>query len=139
MEKTQIENKAQEFIDALHTLENGSIDDVGQLVDLFAEDAMLNNSALDSKEQTLEGRDAILRFWTQYKESLGQAKSEFRQITFNQSAAGLFWETEGTNPAGDKVNYHGATLLEFSREGQITYFRGYYDTRELVLKAEKPD
>ena len=134
MENTQIETKAQAFVDALHALESGSANDANQLVALFAEDATLNNSALDSKEQTLKGREAILKFWTQYKETLGKVNSDFRQITFNDKAAGLFWETEGTNAVGDSISYHGATLLEFSEEGQITHFRGYYDTRELVVK-----
>jgi len=134
MSNTQIETQAQQFIDALHALETGSVDDVKQLVDLFAEDATLNNSALDSKEQTLKGREAIMKFWTEYKETLGKVNSDFRQMTFNENAAGLFWETEGYNTVGDSISYHGASLLEFSKEGQITHFRGYYDTRELVVK-----
>lgn len=135
MGNMQIETKTQEFVDALHTLENGSVNDVAPLVALFAEDATLNNSALDDKEQILKGRNEIRRFWTQYKETLGKADSDFRQLTFNERASGLFWETEGINPSGESVSYHGATLLEFSQEGQITHFRGYYDTRELVVKS----
>lgn len=135
METSQIANKAQEFINALHTLENGSPDDAGQITALFAPGARLNNSALDHKHQTLEGTDAILGFWTQYKETLGDVRSNFHQITANQNSAGLFWTTDGTNPAGDTVHYHGATLLEFDETGAIIHFRGYYDTRELTVKA----
>ena len=135
METSQIETKAQEFIDALHTLENGSLDDAGQLVALFAENAVLNNAALDNKNQQIEGADEILRFWTQYKETLGDVRSEFHQITANAQSAGLFWTTRGQNPGGDEVHYHGATLLEFGGDGKIQHFRGYYDTRELTVKA----
>jgi hypothetical protein len=44
METTQIEARAQEFIDALHALEQGSIDDASRLVMLYAEQAQLHNS-----------------------------------------------------------------------------------------------
>jgi hypothetical protein len=135
METTQIEAKAQEFIDALHALETGTTDAIGPLVALYAENAKLNNSALDNKDQAAEGHDQITQFWTQYKETLGEVKSNFHQITVNGEAAGLFWTTEGTNPAGDNVHYHGSTLLEFDESGLIAHFRGYYDTRELTVKA----
>jgi len=136
MEQSQITAKAKEFTDALHALEKGSTDDVGQLVGLFASDAALANSALDNKGQEMSGNDQILQFWTQYKETLGDVYSKFHHITVSEDSAGLFWTTEGTNPAGDKVHYHGSTLLVFNTEGTIQFFRGYYDTRELTMKAE---
>ena len=136
MEQAQITAKAKEFTDALHTLEKGTVDDVGQLVGLYASDATLTNSALDNKGQEMSGNDQILQFWTQYKETLGDVYSNFHHITVSEDSAGLFWTTEGTNPAGDKVHYHGSTLLVFNPEGTIQFFRGYYDTRELTMKAQ---
>lgn len=136
MEKSQLEAKAQEFIEALQTLERGSVDEVNVLAALFDDEATFNNSALDNKEQTLEGRDAILRFWTQYKEELGEVISEFHHVTFNDNAAGLFWETSGIHSSGETINYHGATLLKYNSTGKIIHFRGYYDTRKLVVKTE---
>jgi ketosteroid isomerase-like protein len=136
MEHSQIEAKAKEFIDALHALEKGSADDAGQLVGLYASDATLANSALDNKGKEAQGQDEILRFWTQYKTTLGDVYSNFHHITAADDSAGLFWTTEGTNPAGDKVHYHGSTLLVYNTEGMIQFFRGYYDTRELTVKAE---
>ena len=137
METTQIEAKAQEFIAALHTLEKGSADDANQLVDLFADDATLCNSALDNKGHRLSGKDEISRFWIEYKETLGQVMSNFHHVTVSNDAAGLFWTTSGQNPSGDEVHYHGSTLLQFDETGQINFFRGYYDTRELLVKAEQ--
>ncbi len=137
MEQTQIQAKAKEFTDALHILEQGTVDDVGQLVGLYANDATLANSALDNKGQELSGQNEILQFWTQYKETLGDVLSLFHHITVSEDSAGLFWTTEGTNPAGDKVHYHGSTLLVFNPEGTIQFFRGYYDTRELTLTPKK--
>lgn len=136
MESTQIQAKAKEFIDALHQLEKGSADDASQLVALYAQDATLANSALDNKNREMSGTDEILGFWTQYKETLGDIYSNFHHIAVSDEAAGLFWTTEGVNPAGDNVHYHGSTLLVYNTEGMIQFFRGYYDTRELTVKAE---
>ena len=136
MESTQIQAKAKEFIDALHQLEKGSTDDANQLVGLYAKDATLANSALDNKSREMNGTDEILGFWTQYKDTLGDIYSNFHHITVSDDSAGLFWTTEGTNPAGDTVSYHGSTLLVYNTEGMIQFFRGYYDTRELTIKAE---
>ncbi|HEX8463819.1 MAG TPA: nuclear transport factor 2 family protein [Abditibacterium sp.] len=137
MDYTQIEAKAQEFIAALHTLEQGSPDDADQLVALYSEDATLCNSALDNKGRRLNGKGEILRFWIEYKETLGDVVSNFHHVTASGDAAGLFWTTSGKNPAGDEVHYHGSTLLQFDETGQINFFRGYYDTRELLVKAEQ--
>ncbi len=136
MEQAQIQAKAKEFIDALHQLEKGSSDDAGQLVGLYAQDAALANSALDNKGREMNGTDEILQFWTQYKETLGDVYSKFHHITVSDDSAGLFWTTEGTNPAGNEVSYHGSTLLVYNTEGMIQFFRGYYDTRELTVKVE---
>ena len=128
--------QAQTFIDALHKLEKGSTDDVAQLVELYADGTTINNSALDSKHTEMTGKDGATKFWTEYKETLGDVFSEFHHVTASDDAAGLFWTTQGTNPAGDKVHYHGSTLLQFDGNGKIEFFRGYYDTRELTVKAE---
>ena len=84
----------------------------------------------------MSGKDGISKFWTEYKETLGDVYSEFHHVTASDDAAGLFWTTQGTNPAGDQVHYHGSTLLQFDDQGKIEFFRGYYDTRELTVKAD---
>ena len=129
-------SQAQAFIDALHALEQGDSGDVAALVALYADDATLNNSALDSKNAEMKGAEQITKFWTEYKETLGEVFSKFHHVTTDDDAAGLFWTTEGINPAGDEVHYHGSTLLQFNGEGKIEFFRGYYDTRELTVKAD---
>ena len=136
MEHSQIEAKAQEFIDALHQLEKGSADDANQLAALYADDAVLANSALDNKGREMEGRDDILKFWVEYKATLGEVYSDFHHVNTSSDCAGLFWTTKGQNPDGKEINYHGATLLVFNEEGKISFFRGYYDTRELVMKSD---
>lgn len=136
MANTQIADKAQEFIDALHTLEQGTSDDANSVAALFATDAALHNSALDNKNSELKGSDEILQFWVEYKETLGQIESKFHHVTTSDNAAGLFWTTTGQNPEGNEVNYHGSTLLQYNTEGLIEFFRGYYDTRELAVKGK---
>ena len=135
METANIRQRAQEFIDALHILEEGSDQDASALAEFFADEATLTNSALELKGDVMKGRDAILTFWVEYKSQLGDSRSHFHHITTSEEAAGLFWTTEGTSPSGDKVHYHGVSLLQFDEQGQITFFRGYYDTRELQVKA----
>ena len=136
MEQSQIQAKAQEFIDALHALEQGSVHDVAQLAALYSAEATLRNAALDNKATQMRGTAEITRFWTEYKETLGEVFSKFHHVTVSDQAAGLFWTTTGKNPAGDEVNYHGSTLLQFGADGKIEFFRGYYDTRELVVKSD---
>jgi hypothetical protein len=134
----QIEGVAQQFIDALHALEQGGEDQAHQMALLFRDDAKLANAALDLQNIEVQGRDGILRFWIEYKETLGEAYSKFHQVTTSQNAAGLFWTTQGRNPAGQEIHYHGATLLQWDDTGRIKYFRGYYDTRQLTVRADTP-
>ncbi len=37
----------------------------------------------------------------------------------------------GTGRDGQALGYDGVSLLEWDADGKITFFRGYYDTREL--------
>lgn len=135
----QISQLAQQFIDALHALENNSADKSQNLVQLFAVEAHLTNAALELRGDEMNGQDEILQFWQEYQSTLGQVQSKFHHITIGENGervAGLFWTTEGVNPNGQDVHYHGCTLLEWNEQGLIQFFRGYYDTRELQLKAE---
>lgn len=135
MGNTQTEDKARSFIDALHSLERGGSEGAEQIASLFADDATLANAALDNKGRELKGIEEILRFWTEYKETLGQVETRFHHVMVLGWAAGLFWTTSGKSPEGDDVKYHGSTLLQFNAEGKIEFFRGYYDTRELQIKS----
>lgn len=134
--ETQIETLAQQFIDALHSLEQGDDTEAEPLAILFSEDATLTNAALELTGKEVKGRDAILQFWVECKSTLGQALSNFHHITMGDRAAGLFWTTGGQGPDGQPVRYHGATLLEFDQTGLIQFLRGYYDTRELTMRGE---
>ena len=89
---------------------------------------------LVDKEET--GREGATHFWTEYKATLGECFSTFHHVTIDENAAGLFWTTEGNGADGHGVKYDGVSLLEFDDNGKIKFFRGYYDTRDLTVRAE---
>lgn len=131
-----IQEQADQFIEALHQLEKGS-DNTDAALDaisaLYADDATLTNAALRLTNEERKGREQIRAFWADYKRTLGDSYSEFHQVAVNDQAAGLFWVTRGQGAQGepDKVHYDGTTLLVFNAEGKIAHFHGYYDTRQL--------
>ncbi len=129
MEQEQAKGIAQQFIDALHKLEGGSEADVDTMVALYADDARLTNAALNGKELT--GQEGVREFWTEYRKTFGKVWSNFSHVTVDDNAAGLFWRTEGTGKDDQPIAYDGVSLLELSDDGRITFFRCYYDTREL--------
>lgn len=129
MNQQQAQALAQQFIDALHTLEAGSPDNTAAIVALFADDARITNAAMDGKE--LSGHDGVEKFWTEYRRTFGELRSEFSRVIADANAAGLFWRSEGTGNDGKPIGYDGVSLLEWSTDGKISFFRGYYDTRKL--------
>ena len=131
MERQQVQALAQQFIDALHALEQGDVQQVDQLVALYGDDARLTNAALKLAGDERIGQDGARQFWMEYRRTFGEAYSEFYQVTVNEEAAGLFWTTKGTGNDGQPMEYDGVSLLVFDDSGKIKLFRGYYDTREL--------
>lgn len=135
MDETTIRTKAEAFIAALHALEHAeseSDDLLDSLVGLYADDAALTNSALRLTGEEMTGTDAIRNFWSEYKKTVGKANSDFKQITVNGEAAGLFWTTDGitTPDQPTPMSYDGTTLLVFNEAGNIRHFQGYYDTHQ---------
>lgn len=130
MDGQQTRALAQQFIDALHALEQGGEENVDGLVALYSEDAHLTNAALRLAGEERRGRNGVRQFWSEYKRTLGKAFSDFHQVTVNEESAGLFWTSRGTNAAGETMSYDGTSLLVFDTNGKIRFFQGYYDTRE---------
>lgn len=62
-----ISQRTQPFIDALHTLEQGSAADVAPLGELFAGEAHITNAALQLTGKEENGREGATRFWSEYK------------------------------------------------------------------------
>ena len=133
MDQQQAHAQAQTFIDALHKLEQGSENDVDDIVSLYSDDARLINAALKLAGEERNGQDGAREFWTEYRKTFGEAYSDFYQVTANDESAGLFWTTKGTGKDGQPMEYDGVSLLVFDDNGKIKLFRGYYDTRELGI------
>lgn len=134
MESAQVRERAQEFIDALHALEQAEGEgaaEIGRMVELYAGDGRITNSALRLHEDDRTGKDGAREFWSEYKRTLGKGYSEFHQVAVNEEAAGLFWVTKIHRDGSGEASYDGTTLLVFDGDGKIKHFQGYYDTRQL--------
>jgi hypothetical protein len=91
------------FVDALRKLEEEQ--DVEALVEIHTENCEVGNVAVP---QTFEGHDGLREFWTQYRKTFGEMRSEFRNV---------FADEEG--------------ILEIEGD-KVRRFMAYFDTRRLT-------
>jgi ketosteroid isomerase-like protein len=117
---------AQRFIDALHQLEDDR--DAGALADLYADGAVSGNTATT---RTYDGPDGARQFWTAYRETFSDIRSEFRNVVGGNGAVALEWTSKGTLEGGDEVSYEGVTVLETDGE-HVTRSTAYFDPRAIV-------
>ncbi len=129
MDDHQVRTLANRFIGQLHRLEQGDIDDANALADLFAEDAQLTNSIIEANGSKLRrgGKDEIIQFWREYRESFQSIRSEFMDITASDHSAGLFWTSEGNDADGQALHYEGVSHLTFDETGKIRNFKAYFN------------
>lgn len=133
MDDQQVKGLADQFIGRLHQLEEGGITDAEALAELFSEDAELSNSIIeaDGAKTRRGGRDEIVRFWREYRESFQAIRSEFIDVTANDHSAGLFWTSDGSDANGQVLRYEGVSLLTFDESGKIKHFKAYFDQGQL--------
>ncbi|GAA4042675.1 hypothetical protein GCM10022213_11340 [Parerythrobacter jejuensis] len=93
--------------------------DYTKLVDLFAEDAVLE----DPVWGTYNGRDAILKFMTTMVSEMGERKIHFTvdEICGDDHAVWARWTMHV--PGGSR----GGVGIYKVRDGQVTYYRDYMD------------
>jgi len=116
---------ADRFVEALGKLEEDR--DVEALVEIHAEDCDVGNVAVP---KTFSGHDGLREFWTSYRDTFGEMKSEFRNVFADDAGhVALEWNTSG-EANGNDVSYDGVSLLEIE-EGKVTRFRAYFDPRSL--------
>ena len=117
---------AERFRDALWKLEEDR--DVEPLVEVHAEDCVAGNVAVP---RTFEGHEGLREFWTGYRKTFDDMKSEFRSVfSDGDGQAALEWTTTGTT--GDReVEYGGVTILKIEGE-KVKRFMAYFDPRELA-------
>lgn len=131
-----IENKTQTnsrhevvklFMDSLARLEKEG--DSGDLLRLFADNCALGNTLVSAER--FQGKDGASRFWSDYRHTFNDIKSEFSRITEAENAAVLEWTSTGTLKTGTPVKYQGVTILTLDNE-QIVDFMAYFDSRPLT-------
>ena len=116
---------ADRFVEALRKLEEDR--DVETLVEIHTEDCDVGNVAVP---RTFSGHDGLREFWTSYRDTFGEMKSEFRNVFADDAGhAALEWNTSG-EANGKDVSYDGVSLLEIE-DGKISRFRAYFDPRSI--------
>lgn len=113
------------FIDALGKLEEAN--ELDPLVALFADSCEVGNVVAP---RTFEGKEGAHAFWRTYRETLGDVKSEFRNIIATDDRVVLEWSTTGANPEGKPIDYDGVSILEIE-EDKIVRFWAYFDSAKL--------
>jgi steroid delta-isomerase-like uncharacterized protein len=114
---------ADKFVEALWKLEEER--DVEALVEIHTNDCDVGNVAV---RRTFSGHDGLREFWTSYRDTFGDMKSEFRNVFADEAGhAALEWSTSA-EANGNEVSYDGVSLLEIE-DGKVTRFRAYFDPR----------
>ena len=116
---------ADNFVAALRKLEEE--EDVELLVEIHTEDCEVGNVSVSG---TFRGHEGLREFWTSYRSTFGEMKSEFRNVFATEDGAALEWTTEGTSN-DDAVSYDGVSILEFEGD-KVRRFMAYFDTRRLT-------
>jgi hypothetical protein len=116
---------ADDFIEALRKLEEDR--DVEALVEIHTEDCEVGNVSVS---ETFRGHEGLREFWTEYRKTLGEMKSTFRNVFATEEGAALEWTTQGTSN-GEDVSYDGVSILEIEG-GKVSRFMAYFDTRDLA-------
>ena len=117
---------ADKFVEALWKLEEDR--DVEALVEIHTEDCSVGNVVVS---KTFNGHDGLKEFWTDYRKTFDEMKSEFRNVFADDSGhAALEWTTKGTE-GGDTVSYDGVSILEIE-DDKVKRFMAYFDSRALT-------
>ena len=116
---------ADNFVAALRKLEEE--EDVELLVEIHTDDCEVGNVSVPG---TFRGHEGLREFWTSYRSTFGEMKSEFRNVFAAEGGAALEWTTEGTLN-GERVSYDGVSILEFEGD-KVRRFMAYFDTRRLT-------
>jgi predicted ester cyclase len=116
---------ADRFVEALRKLEEDR--DVEALVEVHSADCDVGNVAVP---KTFSGHDGLREFWTGYRDTFGEMRSEFRNVFADEAGhAALEWNTSG-EANGKDVSYDGVSLLEIE-DGKVSRFRAYFDPRSI--------
>ncbi len=116
---------ADKFVEALRKLEQDR--DVEALVEIHTDDCDVGHVAVP---KTFSGHDGLREFWTSYRDTFGEMRSEFRNVFADDAGhAALEWNTTG-DANGNDVSYDGVSLLEIE-DNKVSRFRAYFDPRTI--------
>jgi len=119
------QQKAQTFIDALHRLEETS--DVEPIASLYSDGADIANPVTRHEHS---GPDGAREFWSSYRGTFAEIRSDFHNVLENGDTAVLEWTSRGRAADGGEIRYSGVSVLEFEGD-RIQSFRAYFDSRNL--------
>lgn len=119
------EKIADKFIDALSQLE--SAENADSIASLFADGSEIGNSTLT---ESFKGTDGAREFWTNYRKTFGEVKSEFKNKIISDNVSALEWTTTGTSAAGNEINYSGVSIIE-ADGNKIKRFFAYFNPSDL--------
>ncbi len=120
---------ADKFVEALWKLEEDR--DVETLVEIHTQNCSVGNVAVS---KTFGGHDGLREFWTDYRKTFDEMKSEFRNVFADDSGhAALEWTTKGTED-GDTISYDGVSILEIEGD-KDKRFMVYIDSRTLTKQV----
>lgn len=122
---------AENFINALHKLEETG--DAEEISSLYAESAEIANVVTP---KTFSGRDGARDFWTKYRETFGEMRSEFRNQIVTENRAALEWTTVGTSKNEHEITYSGVTILEIEAD-KISRSCAYFNSHDLGRQIEQ--
>jgi hypothetical protein len=122
---------SENFISALHKLEETG--DPEEIAALYAGNAEVINVVSPKK---FSGTEGAKDFWTKYRETFGEMKSEFRNKIVAENRAALEWTTRGTSKEKHEVTYSGVTILEFDGD-KISRSCAYFNAHDLGRQIEQ--
>jgi len=122
--------RVQRFLDALDALEQSK--DIGPMTACFTDDCEVGNVLVPHK---FHGPDGVKQFWSEYRGSFGDVRSEFRNIIESQDRAALEWVSRGATADGQHFEYEGVSILELEGD-RIRRFHALFDPSRLGRQME---
>ena len=122
---------AENFINALRKLEETG--EPAEIAALYAENAEIVNVVSPKK---FTGDAGAREFWTRYRETFGEMRSEFRNKIVNETSAALEWTTRGISKENHEITYSGVTILEFKGD-KISRSCAYFNAHDLGRQIER--
>jgi steroid delta-isomerase-like uncharacterized protein len=120
---------ADKFVEALWKLEEDR--NVEELVELHTQNCRVGNAAVS---KTFSGHDGLREFWTDYRKTIDEMKSELHNVFADDLGhAALEWTTKGTED-GDTISYDGVSILEIEGD-KVKRFMDYFDSRTFTKQV----